>query len=137
MRAVDQRQRLRPDDIRHGEIAVEMRELRTTARYLPFERLTQTVCLKRKQEQPVDAGKVLCRSLGDLRCSREVDIAVCHVNWSACRLALLTQDLPFVGTEDFEYKHRLCDAAARGRGQERSTAQGFSVDGDDVTQPRI
>ncbi len=137
MRAVDQRQRLRPDDIIHCQLAVEMRKLRPATRDFPFERIVQTVCLEREQEQPVHASKMFGRSLGDLPCSREVDIAVGHVDGRACCLTRCTQGLPFVGTENFKYKHGLCDAAARGRGQGRSTAQGCSAQEDDVTQPRI
>ena len=67
MHAFHQGQRLGPEHIANRHFAVQMREQRTPARDLPFQRIAQGLGLDRNQEQSVQARKVFGCGLGRLR----------------------------------------------------------------------
>lgn len=106
MHAVHQRQRLGPDYVCHGQLAVEVREEGIAARHFPFQCFSKGVRLKCHKEQTILACEMFGHSLGHLLSRGNVDIAIGDVNRGTCGFALATQDLPFVCAENFKYKHR-------------------------------
>ena len=89
------------DHICGGHLAVEVREQGITARDFPFENIAQRLFVHSDENQVVLACEMLGGGFGSLRGGREMDVAILHVNWRACGLAVGLQFLPFGGSENF------------------------------------
>ncbi len=68
MRAIFQKQRLRPDHIGYLQIPVEMREQLIAPRYFPFQGVAQTVRVNGKQHQIVCTSEMFRSGFSGLRC---------------------------------------------------------------------
>ena len=104
-----------------------MGEERVAARDLPFQIIAQGVRFNSQQEQVILPREVFRGRFSRLGRSREMHIAICHVDGGTGGFALCAQGGPFVGSENFEYQHGKGDAFAAGYRQEgpSSALSGF------------
>lgn len=105
MRAIHKRQRLCPDDIRHGHFAVKMWEQGTAARGFPFQGVPGGICVHCDQHQALNTGKMLCGRFARLLCGREMHIAIGHIYGCAIGHSIAAQGGPFIGPEYLENQH--------------------------------
>ncbi len=122
MRAIHQRQRLRPGHITQPQRTVEMRKERAATRWLPFEGIAKRVGLDREQHQAVLAREMPCRRLGGLRGGGEMHEPVGNIHRRAGGFAGLAQGGPFGATENLVDQHGRGDAAPPRRRQAKLEA---------------